>query len=104
MSGHVVPRALVVPGPVPRRFVGKSKAKNPEPARCSVCGLLYDEHSGSTCAICRGPVEHHVDAEAMADEIDGYGRVSAARAHAGLPISDAAQWCIGHASEMEHAA
>lgn len=100
MSGHVVPRALVVAGEVPRKFKGQTKT----PARCSVCKLEYAHHSGSTCAICRAPVEHHVDPEAMAVEIEGYARVSAARAHAGLPISDAAAWCIDHVTELQEAA
>lgn len=79
----IVPEELTVRGPRPAGAEA-----------CSACGQRKSAHSGHTCVICGGPVEHHKDQQQMQVEIEGRARMARARQAAGAELDDADRYCL----------
>lgn len=76
-----VPRAFVVKGLPPATKLDKAcGAKD--------CLLLRSQHTGSTCAICRDPIEHHGRPPFAQRCLAGAQRMAAAREAASQPLSE----------------
>lgn len=89
----VVPIQLRIEGPHRPHFDGDTTS------RCRICNRTIAEHSRIICAICRAPIEHHVDPDLMQLEIDGRARMAVARLHAGLNVDGLDEWCIDYSSD-----
>lgn len=79
------------PTPVPGAFSAPGTAPTGDKV-CKVCEAPYAAHSGTTCTICRGPVEHH--GQGVGERIGfnqclaGRIRTADARARAGVELDD----------------
>lgn len=70
---------------VPAQFRVLGKKPEAAKAKCKICKLPYTAHSGTTCAICKGAVEHHT-AEQFDECCDGRRRMARARYLADVPL------------------
>lgn len=79
MANHV-PLAFQVHGPRPTSGKKKSLA-------CKECGLPYEAHSGTRCAVCKEAIEHHTE-DGFEECFEGQRRMARARHLAGVELND----------------
>lgn len=97
MSGHCVPRRLIIPGRPPHT----TSRHDPQ---CSHCRARYSDHSGDTCVICDRPVEHHQDRADMELEIRGCARLAEAAEAGGRGLREFELWCLRWVADHQETA
>lgn len=74
-------------GVVPAQYQIKGTPPDNKKAKCKICDLPYNSHSGNFCAICKDAVEHH-DAAKFDDCVAGRRRMARARFLAEVPLDE----------------